>query len=534
MPQENNCIFCNGPITQEETCSWCGFKQVGEEALPGTLNYGTQVENYVIGDVLTIDGESTSYVAYDRKMQKRIILKEFQPVSMIAPRDETTVQVQSGKEVLFKNLMMDFVDLYTSLSKIESKTLQKVYNIFTANGTAYVALESLKGDSLKQTMIKRGKPYSFKEARWFFQDLFLLMETLARANLSHGGISDETIFVTSDNNAMLTGFAIQDLRAKNEHILYKLYEGFSAPEQYNTNEFQGFYTDIYSIAAAFYYAVTGRLFKQEDLELKELTRLMPKYAVDALRYATMPNPKERIDNIDDFILMLDNKGTVKKEQTVKVKEGFDFSFIKKKEVPYIIAMCCVVVLFFSAIFALNGSLNGANTSNTTQISENQPLTVPNLIGKSYSEIMNDEKLNADFYFVMEEAYSDKYVVGDVVSHEPKSGDRVKMGTTIYLTVSKGRQLVTVPPNLSGESIENVKVRLDDLGIKYRIVEVAQTEKYRTGTVVGTDKPEGTQMSANKDILVVYVANSAPIVTPTPVPTPTPTIAPTPIPTPTPT
>ncbi|MEG1863666.1 MAG: protein kinase, partial [Oscillospiraceae bacterium] len=203
-------------------------------------------------------------------------------------------QVQSGKEVLFKNLMMDFVDLYTSLSKIESKTLQKVYNIFTANGTAYVALESLKGDSLKQTMIKRGKPYSFKEARWFFQDLFLLMETLARANLSHGGISDETIFVTSDNNAMLTGFAIQDLRAKNEHILYKLYEGFSAPEQYNTNEFQGFYTDIYSIAAAFYYAVTGRLFKQEDLELKELTRLMPKYAVDALRYATMPNPKERI------------------------------------------------------------------------------------------------------------------------------------------------------------------------------------------------------------------------------------------------
>jgi len=111
MSTEKTCIFCAGPLADDDVCSWCGFSQTTGRQLPGTLSYGTKADVYVVGDVLTMDGESTSYMAYDTENQRKVILKEFLPVSMVAPRQGDTVRVQPGKEVLFKNLMMDFADL---------------------------------------------------------------------------------------------------------------------------------------------------------------------------------------------------------------------------------------------------------------------------------------------------------------------------------------------------------------------------------------------------------------------------------------
>ena len=267
---------------------------------------------------------------------------------MVGPRNGTQVVVQQGKEVLFKNLMMDFSDLYSSLASIENKAIQTVYSLFSANGTVYVVLEYIKGDTLRQNLIKRGKPYTFKEARWLFQQLFALLDVLEKNNIAHGGISDETVIVTDENNIVLTGFAIRDLRVKNEHIVYKLYDGFSAPEQYNLNRFSGFYTDIYSVAALFYHIVTGRIFAQGCLELKDLSRYMPKYAVQALKYATKQNPADRLDNATDFVLMLDNKATIEKAEDKKKADSKPSSAEEqmKKYLPVVIVVL-IVILFFN-------------------------------------------------------------------------------------------------------------------------------------------------------------------------------------------
>ena len=86
MPNENTCIFCAGPITEGDVCSWCGFSQTSGQKLSGTLKYGTKIDCYVVGEVIAMDGESTSYFAYDTRQQKKIVLKEFLPVAMVAPR----------------------------------------------------------------------------------------------------------------------------------------------------------------------------------------------------------------------------------------------------------------------------------------------------------------------------------------------------------------------------------------------------------------------------------------------------------------
>lgn len=534
MPNENTCIFCAGPITEGDVCSWCGFSQTSGQNLSGTLKYGTKVDCYVVGEVIAMDGESTSYFAYDTRQQKKIVLKEFLPVSMVAPRQGDNVVIQPGKEVLFKNLMMDFTDLYTTLSSIQSKSIAKVYKIFTANGTAYVALEYIRGDTLSQKLMKRGKPYTFKEARWLFQDLFLLLKELERHNIAHGGISDETVIITPDNYAVLSGFAIQDLRVKNEHIMYKLYDGFSAPEQYSPNQFPGFYSDVYSIAALFYYAVTGKKYKEGALDGKDSTRHIPRYARQALKYATMTAISQRIDNIEDFVLTLDNKATVEKPKESRVqKKKLDLSFLNKKYIPYM-AVTVIFLLFLVAVLSLSGNGEPSSSYRTSSSTVPAKVFVPDLKGKSYSEILRDEELNLYFKFDVNEDYSNDYLPGQIISQQPTEGTEVKTGTTIYITVSKGEQLLTVPDGLAGDTLENVIRRLEYLGIRYAVTEVLQTEQFPYGTVAGTDKPRGTPLNPDTDTLIIYVSDDTPLPSPSPSPTPSPPPTPSPSPTPSPT
>ena len=517
MSSEQKCIFCGSEITDNQPCSWCGFSQEEKGHLPGTLAFGTDVNGFVVGDVVDMDGESTSYLAYDRDAQRKVILKEFLPVSMVAPRAGDVVKVQQGKEVLFKNLMMDFTDLYSTLIKVESKSLQKIHSIFSANGTVYAVLEYIKGDNLRQNLIKRGKPYTFKEARWLFQDLFVLMQQLEKLNIAHGGISDETVMITPENTAVLTGFAIRDLRVKNEHIMYKLYEGFSAPEQYSLNQFAGFYTDIYSVSALFFHAVTGREFSPQALELKDIAKYMPKYAVQALKYATKPNPQDRIDNIGDFMFMLDNKATIEKPVSKKPASDSKKDMQQLKKFAPFVAVAAILLVFLLAVF----SINPQDEESLPQSSEETPVSsyvnrveVPYVVGKTYSEVMNDPSLTQYLFFNVTEEFSDDAPVGQIIRQQPQSGTSVSRGAVVYVTVSKGpeQKKVQMPYGLVGRPLSEVQALLDAMGISYTTKDVPQTAQYSHGTVTGTDIPEGVMIDPTEVYVIIYVADNTPVVT----------------------
>ena len=504
------CVFCGSDISAD-VCEWCGFATDGKGQLPGTLAYGTDVNGYIVGDVADMDGESTTYYAYDNSTQTKVMLKEFLPVSMVAPRNGNIITVQQGKEVLFKNLMMDFTDLYTSLAGIESKNLQKIITIFSANGTVYVVMEMIKGDTLQQNLIKRGKPYTFKEARWMFQELFDLLDILEKNNIAHAGISDETVIVAPDNNILLTGFAIRDLRVKNEHIVYKLYDGFSAPEQYSINRFSGFYTDIYSISALLYYTVTGRTFSPELLELKDVNRYMPKYAVETLKHATKHNPQDRIDNIEDFVLMLDNKAVIQKPEKKKQDKKTNETDLNKKLSIVIVAL--VLVLFAIGTMAMSGgsSQQSSSSDEVPNVVITQ-LTVPDLKGKSYKEIMDDSELVKNFYFYTSEEFN-KRPKGQVISQQPQPNTVVNQGTIIYITLSKGEEEIWVqmPYNLAGRPLADVEALLETMDIPYVTKEVPQTRQFSFGTVTGTDIPEGVMINPKETYVIVYVADNTPVV-----------------------
>ena len=509
MPKENTCIFCDSPLNGEDICPWCGFSQQGRHHIPGTLEYGRKVDIYVVGGVITMDGESTSYSAYDTVAGRRVLLKEFLPVSMVGAREGDILTIQPGKEVLFKNLMMDFEDLYKGILQLKHPAAQPVYKVFSANDTVYAALRPARGDTLARSMIKQARPYTFKEARWIFRDLFSLLSKLAGQNIVHGGISDETVIIDSEGKAMLTGFAIRDLRLKNDHIMYKLYEGFSAPEQYRQNEFPGTSVDVYSAAALFYYAVTGKTYTAGDLDKKEPMRGVPRHVVTRLKAALAPDPADRVD-IDDFVLLLDGKAEVEKPPKPAGKQSIKIPANVKKAAPAV-AVVVILAIFAFTMFKLNSSVTPSSSSGEIDGSDVSAfvneIPVPYLVGRTYADIMDDRELNRHLFFSITEDYSDSYPEGYVTAQSPEEGTVVSRGAIIYLTVSKGEKLQTVPYDLAGKSVSEVEGILNGLGIKYAFKEVVRTEQYPYGVVAGTDKPAGSTIKPG-DYLIVYVSDAS--------------------------
>ena len=528
----SECMFCNGQLNNSQKCVWCGFLQESKNDIPGTLSYGTKVKNYVLGDVLAVDGESTTYLAFDTSTQQKVFVKEFLPVTLVAPRCGHEIVVQEDKQVLFKNLLYDFVDLYRTLQNINSSAMPKVIDVIFENKTAYAITECINGVPLKDLLIKRGKPFTFKEIRWMLQPIFQLLHEMSKLNIHHGGISDETVIVTPDNTVALTGFAIQDLRTKNEHIAYKLFDGFSAPEQYYSDRFQGIYTDVYALACLMYYSVTGKHLEKSAFEEKDIYRLFPKHAVEAFKYAIKENPKDRLDKINDFVMMLDDRGeVVKPAQPQKIKE---------KDVKKIALYAAVAIVFVTVLVVAFKNIGSQpetpppETENNLGISQqDETAYLPNFLGKDYAQVIADSEYQKDYTFVKLESFSDTYAAGKICQQSPQANTKVTAGITVYLTVSNGPQIVYVPSDIIGISFKDAAAKLDAAGITYTKEYVDQSREFVAGMVADLSVAEGKEI-AKDEVLIVYVANDKPFATPTPSPTPTPTPTPSPTSTPTPT
>ena len=90
------------------------------------------------------------------------------------------------------------------------------------------------------------------------QPVFEGVAAMHKIGLVHRGICPENIRVMENDRCRLAGYATVGLRTAGSGLHEQLYEGYSAPEQYSTAEFEGRYTDEYSLAAVFYRMVCGQ------------------------------------------------------------------------------------------------------------------------------------------------------------------------------------------------------------------------------------------------------------------------------------
>jgi serine/threonine-protein kinase len=125
-----------------------------------------------------------------------------------------------------------------------------------------------------------------------------------------------------------------------------------------------------------------------------------------------------------------------------------------------------------------------------------PRTIPEIAGKPIAEVTTQlDALGLKVTRVDE--FSDRVAENIVISSSPAAGQTAAKGSTVTVTVSKGKKPVTIPASIVGKSIADASAQLTALGLT-----VSGVAGNPTKTVTGSTPAVGTQVKAGSAVTLV--------------------------------
>ena len=230
------------------------------------LPVGTMVQEYKIIQTLGIGNFGIVYSAKNKYFSEVVALKEFLP-SFLSRRSEGEHRVRplsSETEKAFQWSRHKFLQEAKTLRELgnpaQHPNIVRVIQFIEANDTAYMVMDLEKGLSLKKVLEERG-PLLEEEIGSIRDALLDGLERVHEANVWHRDIKPSNILIRPDGSPVLIDFgaARKDITGTDRSTMAVFSPAFAAPEQINPIADQGPWTDIYSLGATLYRAVTGEL-----------------------------------------------------------------------------------------------------------------------------------------------------------------------------------------------------------------------------------------------------------------------------------
>lgn len=316
MSEFNLCYGCMNPNDDAEggICKICGYNE-NAPYLPSYLAPGVMLrDRYVVGKLLSYNGESANYIGFDTITQSKVVIKEYMP--------DTLCERESGKSIInvapeyvaqYKTLMSEFVELNKTISKMRSLShIIPVMDMFGDNNTGYVVLVYFEGTTLEKYIERNGGRLTWETVRRFFPPIFTTISLVHNAGLVHRGICPNNILIGENGDIKLTGFAISDERTANTEIAPEIFSGYAAPEQYNSSARQGTWTDVYGVSALLYKALTGvtpvdaaSRLTDDTLEApSDVVPEIPKSVSDVIMSGMELDGEKRIQTVTELVTQL--------------------------------------------------------------------------------------------------------------------------------------------------------------------------------------------------------------------------------------
>lgn len=523
------CPYCLQPLPgAAQSCPHCGKSFAGRNP-GGTLPVGTVLAGrYTVGEMLSIDGEGILYRGAENLGRFRVTIKEYLPITLTAERTaESTLRPKTGSEVLFKTTRMDFADLYRSIQRITpANGLEAVLDVVEANNSVYAILENLGGTPLDQWLENHPGTIRPDDACTMLQPVFEGVAAMHKIGLVHRGICPENIRVMENDRCRLAGYATVGLRTAGSGLHEQLYEGYSAPEQYSTAEFEGRYTDEYSLAAVFYRMVCGqapvpaaqRMVTDSNPRAKSVNGSLPLYVSQVLQLGLRLRPMERIQTVPQLYQALSSKEytaeltrTMKPETPVRTAPQEPE---RKEHLLSLKALLAGIVILLSILILLTlwSVLSQHIHQPAASAAESEPASsevmvpqnlVPNFIGMDYTQVQNNREYTSMYLFYVTEEYSDTAPAGQIIQQEPSADTVLKAGETIRLVVSKGPQMAEMP-NIIGFTQDGAVKELEARGLVASCFMVVNDGSYASGCVVRTSEEPGTKVEVGT-VITVYIA-----------------------------
>jgi serine/threonine protein kinase len=343
MDYHNLCPGCMEEKGATKTCSYCGYEQGTTPASAHHLAPGTFLENkYLLGRVLGQGGFGITYIAWDRKLDMKLAIKEYFPQGMAARtpgRPEVDNSSGELKEQLTFGLQRFLNEAKTLARFAENPNIVTVRDYFEANGTAYLVMSYVEGVTLEQYLRTKDGRLSFNRCFEIMMPILDALKEVHKASILHRDISPDNIFIKRDGRVILIDFgaARQEMREKSKSLSVILKAGYAPEEQYRSRGKQGPWTDIYAVAATMYRVLTGQIPLEAIDRLDEDDLAPPSQmgiAIDAKREkvllkALAVKAKDRYQTVEEFqsdLIAASVKEKVK-ESYVGVRPGKTGGFV---------------------------------------------------------------------------------------------------------------------------------------------------------------------------------------------------------------
>ncbi|MCH5206540.1 MAG: serine/threonine protein kinase [Oscillospiraceae bacterium] len=264
MIEINGKRFCENCFEEltGTSCKSCGYDPSDSAPDPSMLLPGSVLLNrYVVGRVIGKGGFGITYLAYDALTCKKIAVKEYYPYGIAQRAAESAeVSVTSAESAdAFKLGAEKFYNEAKLVTRFNGNpNIVGVYDCFYENGTVYIAMEYLRGETLKEYIREHGvlKP---PQALYIAKNICSALVVAHSASVLHRDISPDNIIICGNGDIKLIDFgaARQVVAEHSQSFSVILKPGFAPPEQYRKKGNQGSWTDVYSLGTTLYFILTG-------------------------------------------------------------------------------------------------------------------------------------------------------------------------------------------------------------------------------------------------------------------------------------
>ncbi|MDR2041452.1 MAG: protein kinase [Tannerella sp.] len=235
-------------------------------------------------------------------------------------RDKETYHVRIHSktgQTLFDKFKEKLIKEAKILSEVHHPYVVNVLEVFEENNTAYIAMEYIRGCSLKYMLDTQG-PLPEKKVLKYIYQIGQALSFVHQKNILHLDIKPSNILIDKRNNARLIDFGVSkryDIeQQETSTTLLTLSKGFASIEQYDDEGIQSFSPrpDIYSLGATMYNLLTGVIPTESILRAtkplakpSELNKEISPGTEAVILMAMKVNPAERYLTVREMINELD-------------------------------------------------------------------------------------------------------------------------------------------------------------------------------------------------------------------------------------
>ena len=311
-------------ILQRDICLICGISM--EEA--ADLPYGTIISGFQIEKKLTHDAAGSVYIASQMNLRRRVKLK-----------------VLADSLCEDAGFMENFFREARAVASLNHPAILQTYEAgVTPEGIYFLVYESVEGDTLSSYIAANGRLDSRDALNIALNLAGALKYAWDRRNLCHGGITPESVIITSPSTAKLSGIFLPGAEPRGE-------DGqnfFIAPEVLR-GEPPSARSDMYSLGALLFLMTTGfphSRFKDIGEACRESGKDITRGGAALLTALLSDSPSGRPAAWRDVISKLEKLLSVE-----HARKPDELMYVYKRPLrvrlsnPMTLAVCCLIIVF---------------------------------------------------------------------------------------------------------------------------------------------------------------------------------------------